>query len=115
MNKELTIKNLNEAIKASQELLDRNEQALSDFMASPECNVYESLDDAEYSIHARLYAAADEACEGSYSWGKPEYKQQFTVGDKAYEATVRFDYGRHDKTYYFIEESEYSYVELEQK
>ena len=54
---------------------------------------------------------AYEDCEGAGNCGSPEYEQDFIVGGKEYTAVCSFDYDRHDKTYYYIDRSEYSYRE----
>jgi hypothetical protein len=112
MNKEQTIKNLNEAIAASQKIVDFNKQALVNFMASPECNVFDSLEHAEGAITDKFESEAFEACEGAYNFGAHEYTQVFSVGNKQYEASVKFEYNRHNKMYYYIDGTDYSYVEL---
>jgi hypothetical protein len=112
MDKEQTIAALELNIKEAQKELDYHKGALEDFRASPECNVFDNLEDAEDAITEELEALAREDCEGAYNYGNDLYSRKFSVGGKAYEATMTFEYNRHDKTYYYIEESEYSYKEI---
>jgi hypothetical protein len=72
-------------------------------------HVYESLEVAEFKLEGILCREANEACEGSYCWGEDSYSQDFIVDDKEYVATMTFEYNRHDKTYYYVDCSEFSY------
>jgi hypothetical protein len=72
-------------------------------------HVYESLEDAEFRLEGILCRKANEACEGSYCWGEDEYSQDFIVDDKEYTAKMTFEYNRHDKTYYYVDYSDFSY------
>lgn len=47
---------------------------------------------------------ASEDCEGSYNCGNPEYQDECKIGDKYFIAKTKFEYNRHDKTYYYVEE-----------
>jgi hypothetical protein len=112
MNKEQTINALELNIKEAQKRLDYHKGALEDFRASHECNVFDNLEDAEDAIAEELEALAREECEGAYNCGNESYSRGFFVGGKAYEATMTFEYNHHDKTYYYIDSSEYSYKEI---
>lgn len=68
-------------------------------------HIYESLEKAEGALYELLLSRANAACEGSYCCGNDEYTQDFIVEGKEYTATMSFEYGRHDKTYYYIEDS----------
>lgn len=72
-------------------------------------HVYESLEAAEFKLKRILWHKANEACEGSYCIGDDEYSQDFIVDDKEYVAVMTFEYNRHDKTYYYVDCSEFSY------
>jgi len=79
-----------------------------------ENNQYDDHDDAEAHIDERYQGIAREACEGSYCYGESEYKQRYQIkgSPTIYEATITFEYNRHDKTYYYIDGSDYSYAEV---
>lgn len=90
--------------------LERAQQALGNFDSAPENNVFESLDDAA-DLEDKLYARAAKDCEGSYNCGQTVYDQEFIVDGKHYIATLTCEYNRHDKQYYYVEESEFSIEE----
>jgi hypothetical protein len=72
---------------------------------------YESHDAAEAAIYAKLESEAHNDCEGSYNCGAECYFQEYTVSGSPdiYVAKLSVEYNRHDKTYYFIEDTEYSF------
>lgn len=86
--------------------------AVSAFDDAPENNRFDDLDTATSEIEGKLLGIASLDCEGSYNCGKPEYRQQFYVGESKYEGVLTVEYNRHDKTYYFIEESEFTVSHL---
>lgn len=86
-------------------------KALASAESDIQNHVYESLEKAEDSLYKALLSRANEDCEGSYCCGNDEYEQDFLVDGKEYTATMSFEYGRHDKTYYYIEDSYFSYKE----
>jgi len=112
MNTNEKLTQLQQAIVDKVKELELAKQALLVFEASPERNTFDSLDEAESVISKRLENEAHEDCEGSYNYGSPTYEQEFIVQGKHYLATMTFEYNRHDKTYYYIDSSEYSFVEL---
>lgn len=77
-----------------------------------ENNVFETLKDADIAMYSILEHRAVEDCEGSYNCGYNEYTQEFMVGTQKYVASMTFEYNRHDKTYYYIDSSEYSSREI---
>ena len=99
-----------EAIAAQQQVLDRLNEQLAEYDSAPERHVYSSLEEAEYEIEDFLREKAAEDCEGSYNCGSDYYEQEFIVDGLRYIGRIDVEYNRHDKTYYFIEESRYSYV-----
>lgn len=76
---------------------------------SIEANVFGSHEEAEKTLYWRFSTIANEACEGSHCYGEDVYTQDFKVGDELFTATVEFEYNRHDKEYYYVEGSTYSY------
>jgi hypothetical protein len=97
----LTEQNHNEALKQ-----------VRIFEESLENNAYETLEEARKAIKGRLYCYAEQDCEGSHCCGDDEYEQVFTVGDKHYRATLTVSYNRHDKTYYYIDDTEFDVEEV---
>ncbi|MNQ24275.1 putative nicotinate phosphoribosyltransferase [compost metagenome] len=66
---------------------------------------FATLDEAIEEINEAHYKAASEACEGSYNMGNDEYTSTVYVKDEAkyYELSTKFEYNRHDKQYYYID------------
>lgn len=64
---------------------------------------YETMDEALCEINDHHFNQAHEDCEGSYNCGSPQYETIAFVGDKHYIFTTPFEYNRHDKTYYYID------------
>ena len=93
-------------------LFTRAQRDLNEFINSIENNVFESLDAAEAEISNRLLSEAYEDCEGSYNCGNEEYTQDFIVDGTAYRGTLKCQYNRHDKTYYYVDESDFTIEEL---
>jgi hypothetical protein len=84
-------------------------QALDTFNALPENNVYPTIKDALTDIGIDLLNKAEVDCEGSYNYGANEYTQLFMVDSKTYLATLTVEYSRHDRRYYYVDDSELSY------
>lgn len=78
-------------------------------------NQYSSHDHARTEIENRYEGIADQDCEGAHNCGQSEYKQLYQISDNpnTFEATVSFEYNRHDKTYYYIDGQSYGFVMLE--
>lgn len=70
--------------------------------------IFSSPEDVGYILEDELQSRASEACEGSYNCGQDAYTQLFYVGDVLHEARLDCEYNRHDKTYYYLEESKFS-------
>lgn len=85
------------------------EEALALAIADVNNNVYDNLEKACSIIEERLQDKAHNACEGSYSRGEDTHKQLFIVDGVKYEAVLEVEYNRHDKTYYFVDGSSFSY------
>jgi len=82
--------------------------AVSAFDDAPENNRFDDLEKAESVIEDKLLGIASLDCEGSYNCGQPEYRQGFYVGDVKYVGILTVEYNRHDKTYYYVEESDFT-------
>jgi len=87
-------------------------QALQEFNAKAENNIYNDLNKANCWVEGLLYKKAEDDCEGSFNCGQYQYTQEFIVDNIKYIGTLTVGYGRHDKTYYFVDEHEYSFKEV---
>lgn len=85
---------------------------LNEFINAPENNVFATLNDAVRELKKRLREYASDACEGSHCFGEDEYEQEFIVDSVHYMATLKVEYNRHDKTYYYVDSADFSYKKL---
>lgn len=83
--------------------------------SSPENNRFSCMKVAERAIEAKLEVEAEEDCEGKYNCGNPQYTQEFYVNDQLYIGILDVEYNRHDKTYYYVEESTFTVKKLEEE
>jgi hypothetical protein len=97
-----------ENVSAARDALNAANQALFDFERSPENNTFPTVADAESVLEDRLRGWAFEDCEGAGNCGLDKYTQEFIVGDMHYIATLSVEYNRHDKTYYYIDETAFT-------
>lgn len=102
---------LEASVKAAEKDLASAKFALECYLDSPENNVFDDLEEACWKIEEKLCDKAREDCEGSYNCGSEYYEQEFIVNGVHYIGTLKCEYNRHDKTYYYLEEREFSYVE----
>lgn len=89
--------------------LQAAELVLANFIASPENNVFPSLEEAEGELEERLRGIAREDCEGAGNCGLEEYEQEFIVDDVLYLGKLSVEYDRHDKTYYYVDRARFTY------
>jgi len=68
------------------------------------------MQEAENVIENRLENMARDDCEGAGNCGAAKYMQEFIVDGSHYMATLSVEYNRHDKTYYYVEEQQFSVV-----
>ena len=101
------------AVAAAKAALVNAESALEAFDASPENNVFATLEEAEGVLEGRMRARAFSDCEGAHNCGQDQYTQEFIVDGKHYMATAKFEYNRHDKTYYYIDGCDFSIAPIE--
>lgn len=75
---------------------------------------FDNHEDARCRIEDVLCSEAHNDCEGSYNRGNDEYTQEYQLidSDVIYLGKIEVEYNRHDKTYYFVDEVEYSYSEV---
>lgn len=81
---------------------------------------FKTLEEAKDRALDILEERASEDCEGSYNVGNAEYSLNVKIQDKYFKITCKFEYNRHDKTYYYVDERELKSIEefiptLEQK
>lgn len=74
---------------------------------------FDTLNDAKSEVKDQLWDEASNDCEGSHNCGADEYSKIVKVKEdnKFYKITVCFEYNRHDKTYYYVEEYSMKSVE----
>ena len=113
MNSNEKLQQLQQNIVDKAKELELAKQTLRAYEDSPERNIYSSLDEAEGNLTEKLFSQAREDCVGRGNFGAESYEQEFSVLGKKYLATMTFEYNRLDKQYYYIDESEYSYKEIE--
>ena len=97
--------------QCTQALLEANIQ-LAKFDDLAENNVFATLEEAECKINELLDNRASADCEGSYNCGNDEYRQEFIVNNVKYVGIATYEYNRHDKTYYYIDQSDFRVEEL---
>jgi hypothetical protein len=75
---------------------------------------FTSHEEAEYMVEGLLQNKASNNCEGSNCCGQPEYTQEYQLidSDAVYLGKIKVEYNRHDKTYYYVDEVEYSFSEV---
>jgi hypothetical protein len=105
-----TREELTAAIAVAQAKLTEAKGALAAFEAKAENNVFETIEKAAYKVEAMLESRAHQDCEGSHNCGRDEYTQEFMVAGVKYIGTLKVEYNRHDKTYYYIDGTDFSYA-----
>ena len=93
---EKNIVELNATLKNLQKDFDR-------VVNSPWYNVFADMASAEIYLENKLEDEAFLDCEGAGNVGDWRYEQEFIVNDKHYVARLDVEYNRHDKTYYYID------------
>lgn len=97
-------------IKQAEIALSAAQKALADFLRLPENNKFTDLDDAVATIEDQLRDKASNDCEGSHNCGVDKYKQLFMVNEDTYLGVLICEYNRHDKTYYYLENADFTYT-----
>lgn len=103
------------AVKRAEEVLADAKDAVISFECAPENNVFATTKEADGEIEERLTRYANAACKGSYRYGETIYRQDFVVDGVKYLARLEVEYDRHDKTYYYIYGTDFSYAEVDPK
>lgn len=104
---------LEAAVALATKALADAEAALSAFGALAENNVFATLEEALSAVEDKLQSEALNDCEGAGNCGDEEYTQEFMFGGVKYLGTLKCEYNRHDKRYYYVEESEFTHKQLE--
>ena len=94
-------------VKLAELLVVKSKNNLAVFDALAENNVYDTVEIAEDNLHQILQDRAFEDCEGAGNCGLDEYRQEFLVDGKKYIAILGVEYNRHDKTYYYIDGTDF--------
>ena len=100
------------AAKVAKDAYEAATKLVKDAEALPENNVYPSLVEASSKVEDKLGTQAFNDCEGAGECGLEQYRQLFMVGDKTYVGILNVEYNRHDKTYYYIDDSEFRVEEV---
>lgn len=99
-------------IKYAEAQVINAKSTLDEFDALPENNTFDDYQDACWIIEAKLSDMASNDCKGSHCYGADEYKQEFIVNGKHYLGKLTVQYNRHDKTYYYVDETDFTVTEL---
>lgn len=78
----------------------------------PDNHKYRTLAAAEGHLKDWLCDKAHADCERRGEAGQNQYTQEFSVAGKRYRAVLVVEYNRHDKTYYYVDGTEFSVIEL---
>jgi hypothetical protein len=108
----MKIEELKAAVAAAQAALTAAQEALSTFEGLPENNVFATLAEVGSRLEYVLLSRAHKDCEGSYNCGSPQYSQEFIVNGMLYVAVLDVEYNRHDRTYYYIDDSDFKIKEV---
>lgn len=77
-----------------------------DIICGKEYFSFPSMEEAIEWADEDMEEQASNDCEGSFNCGLEEYFREFKVDNKYYRIVMTAEYGRHDKTYYYLDESE---------
>lgn len=100
---------LQAAVKSAAMILAAAEVALAAFEAQAENNVFETLPKALSAVEDKLLGQANQDCQGAHNCGADHYEQEFIVDGVRYLGTLTVEYNRHDKTYYYIDGSDFTH------
>jgi hypothetical protein len=107
-----TKQELEASVANAKAALETAEAALQAFSDAPENNRFDDLQVALDTVEDDLRSQAYDDCQGAYNCGDDSYSKEFYVGDTLYRGTAEFEYNRHDKTYYYIDECNFTYEEV---
>lgn len=104
-----TREELNKKVAETKAAYDTAIHNLYKFDAKAENNVFATLDEAESEVEDKLLNEASDDCAGAGNMGCEAYTQEFMVDNVAYIGTLTVEYNRHDKTYYYVDGSNFTY------
>ena len=109
--KQLKIDEIKRELQLMRNSIATYEKSIAELKSDVCMHVYESHDAAVFSIKGILLRQAKQDCEGSHSCGEDRYNQEYTLNgsDIVFVGTLKVGYNRHDKTYYYVDDSEYYY------
>ena len=93
-------------VQAARENLAEAIAELAVYERKAENNVYATLEEA-YELEDKLADRAFDDCQGAHNCGDCEYRQAFMVDGVESVAIYTPEYNRHDKTYYYIDGSDF--------
>lgn len=102
-------KKLEIIVNAARTALFVAKRDLKEFDSRIENNVFDSLEVAVNRVTNVLSSQAQKDCEWSHNCGEPEYTRNFVVDGKKYRGTLVVKYSRHDKAYYYVYSSNFTY------
>jgi hypothetical protein len=108
VNMAVTREELVNIVNNAEVALENVKAALLSFDQQAENNVFDFMEDAELDVEDMLQQRAQADCEGSYKCGQDVYKQEFMVDGVVYIGTLKCEYNRHDKKYYYVDETDFS-------
>ena len=98
---------LQSRINAAQDTLSAAMSDIDSFNKLAENNVFQSMEGADNWLENELANRAFDDCQGAHNCGEPEYRQALIVDGVEYVAIYTPEYDRHDKTYYYIDDSDF--------
>jgi hypothetical protein len=108
----MTLEELKLAAKVAEDAFKAATLLVQQAEALAENNAYDSLEEASGKIENILGGRAHGDCEGSYNCGAEEYRQEFIVGGIKYVGILEVEYNRHDKTYYYVDSTDFRIEEM---
>lgn len=91
--------------------LETAKAALIAYDSSADNNVFTSHEEAQDELTDSMREEAGDDCEGAYNCGCEYYEREYKLegDDTVYIARLDVEYNRHDKTYYYVDGTAYSY------
>ena len=84
-------------------------KALAEFDWMAKNSVFESKEKAEGANEDKCDNRAFEDCKGERNCGMKTYIQDYMFDGVKYRCTATYEYNRHDKTYYYIDERDFKH------
>ena len=103
------IKELQAELIMAQQVVESITKQLVEVEQDISNHIYSSFDEAESFLYNMFDNLAHEDCEGSDNCGSGLYTQDFIVDGVSYTAFGEYEYNRHDKTYYYVDDRHHYY------